>query len=394
VVIPKIRNRLYKIRSENIDEYNDNPTVNPEKESSDTLEIMGLCQTLKYDVKNVYFQNLQRPNPSFFIGRGKLDIIKSDISENNELEFAVFDCILKPNQVFNLESRLRIRVIDRSTLILMIFLHHSRSKEAKLQIEHAILNHQLPYIKELVRRTKLGEHPGLLAGGEYKVDEYFRLTRTRVKLITQHLSKIKISRTQQRKHRRKHGFVLISLAGYTNAGKSSLLRALTKAEVDVDTNMFSTVSPKTRRYRNSKLLFTDTVGFIQDIPTQLIEAFKSTLEEISDADQIILVADVSEPEITIENKLKTCLSTINQLLTERSSITFRKNPESHIVTPQIRFHLAFNKCDIEPKYAIKIANIMKHLNEELSIFDLKNIYKISSKTGEGLSNLVQNLKHD
>jgi GTP-binding protein HflX len=362
-------------------------------------EIIGLCKTLNYNISEIYSQNLQKPNPTYYIGRGKAQEISEFISEDNTTEFAVFDCQLKPNQSFNLENKLRVRVIDRSTLILMIFLHHSRTKEAKLQIEYAILNHQLPYVKELVRRTKLGEHAGLMAGGEYKVDEYYRLARTRVKLIRHDLAKMKTSRTQQRKHRRKKGFTLISLAGYTNAGKSSLLRALTKADVPVDDNMFSTVSPRTRRFRNTTVLFTDTVGFIQNIPTQLIEAFKSTLEEITDADRIMLVADISENIIEVKKKLNTCLTTINQLLTERS-VNLKNssgiNGTSGLNLPdqnRPKFHLVFNKSDIESDNRKKMRIILDYLSEELPVFDFVSVSLISCKTRTGIDELIKKLSN-
>ena len=369
----------------------------PKGAIEESQEILGLCGTLDYNVKSVFTQNLPKPNPTFYIGRGKVEEIAKFISDNNGLEFAVFDCPLKPNQVFNLEIQLGLRVIDRSTLILMIFLHHARTKEAKLQIEYAILKHQMPYVNELVRRTKLGEHPGLMAGGEYKVDEYYRLTKTRVKTIRLELAKIKTSRAQQRKNRRKKGFVLISFAGYTNAGKSSLLKALTKAQVRVEERMFSTVSPKTRRFRSSKVLFTDTVGFIRDIPTQLIEAFKSTLEEIVDADHILLVVDISEQLPVVKDKLITCLSTIDQLIIERftplkktkKTISGISTGNSSMRRPNL--HLVFNKCDLEPEYQKKVEFILSSPAQNLSLKNISSTFKISCKSKFGIDTMIKKL---
>lgn len=353
---------------------------------------MGLCVTLDYKATKVFTQNIRRPNPKYYIGRGKVEEIAEFILENGPLDFAVFDCPLKPNQVFNLETKFGVRVLDRSTLILMIFLHHSRSREAKLQIEYAILNHQMPYVKELVRRSKIGEHPGLMAGGEYKVDEYYRLTKTRVKSIKHDLAKIKTSRDQQRKNRRKKGFVLVSMAGYTNAGKSSLLKELTKAQVPVDSRMFSTVSPKTRRFRNSRILFTDTVGFIRDIPTQLIEAFKSTLEEIIDADHIIVMVDISEQPIMIKQKLKTCLTTIDQLITERFTSQGKTNKAYAALVPsKPHIHLVFNKCDLEPQSNKKIKDITNDMAEALSTQYISSIFRISCKSDYGIEDLIDKL---
>lgn len=354
-------------------------------------EIIGLCKTLDYRISAVFNQNIQKLNPTFYIGGGKAEELAEYISEHDQLQLAVFDCPLKPNQMFNLENRLGVRVIDRSTLILMIFLHHARTKEAKLQVEYAILNHQLPYVTELIRRTKKGEHPGYMAGGEYKVDEYFRLTKTRVKSIQAELRKMAVSRMQRRKNRRKRGFCLVSLAGYTNAGKSSLLKTLTKAQVLVNESMFSTVSPKTRKFRRSNILFTDTVGFIRNIPTQLIEAFKSTLEEIVDADHIMLVVDISEDPELVKDKLITCFNIIDQLVTERY-IPANKNTQNRSdITKRPEFHIIFNKCDLEENYQAKIEDITTELQEDLSTYSLSSTFPISCKTKIGLDDLMNEL---
>jgi GTP-binding protein HflX len=354
-------------------------------------EIIGLCKTLDYRISAVFNQNVQKLNPTFYIGRGKVEELAEYISERNQLEFAVFDCPLKPNQMFNLENRLGVRVIDRSTLILMIFLHHARTKEAKLQVEYAILNHQLPYVTELIRRTKKGEHPGYMAGGEYKVDEYFRLTKTRVKSIQAELRKMAISRLQRRKNRRKRGFCLVSFAGYTNAGKSSLLKTLTKAKVLVDETMFSTVSPRTRKFRRSNILFTDTVGFIRNIPTQLIEAFKSTLEEIVDADHIMLVVDISEDPELVKDKLITCMNIIAQLVTESYIPPNTNTQNSSEIKKRPEFHVIFNKCDLDKNYQLKLETIKIDLQENLSIHSISSTFPISCETRLGIDNLINEL---
>ncbi len=355
-------------------------------------EILGLCRTLDYSVTRVFTQRLKKPDPKYFIGTGKAEEITQSLAEYAQLEFAVFDCSLKPSQVFNLETKLGLRVIDRSTLILMIFLHHARTREAKLQVEYAIIKHQLPYVKELVRRSKMGEHPGYMAGGEYKVDEYYRLANTRIRTIQLDLRKIKTSRGQQRKHRRGQGFLLISVAGYTNAGKSSILKVLTDARVLVDDRMFSTVSPKTRRFRNSKILLTDTVGFIQNIPTQLIEAFKSTLEEIIDADQIMLIVDISEPPEMIKRKLITCFNTINQLIIERfEPPKSRVNGVKTMILKRPQYYIVFNKSDLEPNGKAKVSRILAEQADELSDQNLLSVFQVSCKTKDGIKQIIERL---
>ena len=394
VVIPYLKKTFTAPRDPQID------SNTQKNRSQDSKEILGLCNTLDYKISSVFSQNIRAPNPKYYLGVGKVSEISDIISEDDTLEFAVFDCALKPNQMFNLENTLHVRVLDRNALILMIFLHHARTKEAKLQVEYAILKHQLPYVTELVRRSKRGEHPGLMAGGEYKVDEYFRLAKTRIKKIRSELIKIKTSRMQQRKHRRGKGFVIITISGYTNAGKSALLKALTDANVQVDDRMFSTVSPKTRRFRNSKVLFTDTVGFIQNIPTQLIEAFKSTLEEITDADHIMLLVDISEDIQIIRKKILTSIRTIDQLIIDRSRVAFKFNKsnmsdnlssQEDSAGPRKRphLHLVFNKLDLELEHESKVKIIIDGLEDELSAHGLFSVFYTSCKTKSGMDKIIE-----
>jgi GTP-binding protein HflX len=382
VIIPKLRNR---VRSKEAG-------LSPPSINHQTQEIVGLCSTLDYKICKIYRQNINAPNPTYYLGAGKVDEISEFLEEqenkNHEpLDFAILDCSLRANQIFNLENKFHVRVLDRSALILMIFLHHARTNEAKLQVEYAILNHQIPYVTEVVRRTKLGEHPGYLAGGEYKVDEYFRLTKQRIRKIQGNLKKIKTSREQRRKHRRRSGFQLMTLAGYTNAGKSALLQTLTRAPVLVDDRLFSTVSTKTRRFRASKLLFTDTVGFIRNLPTQLVEAFKSTLEEIIYADHIVLVVDVSEaPEIVLD-KIRTSLKTIDQLMSE-SFLPRNNSKQDKDITERPSFYLIFNKIDVEPLADEKAREIFDLLEKELMAHGMDDYSLISCKTKQGIDELM------
>jgi GTP-binding protein HflX len=347
---------------------------------------------LDFEILKIFRQTIRTPNPTYFLGSGKVDEISEYLEEQEDkngepLDYAILDCSLRANQIFNLENKFHVRVLDRSALILMIFLHHARTNEAKLQIEYAILNHQIPYVTEVVRRTKLGEHPGYLAGGEYKVDEYFRLTKQRIRKIQGNLKKIKTSREQRRKHRRRSGFKLITLAGYTNAGKSALLHTLTRAKVLVEDRLFSTVSTKTRRFRASKLLLTDTVGFIRNLPTQLVEAFKSTLEEIIYADHIILVVDISENFEIIIDKIRTSLKTTDQLMSESflPNMDIKQDPDI-IIRP--KFYLVFNKIDLEPHADEKAKKVYELLEEELMAHGMDGYYLISCKTKQGINELM------
>lgn len=218
-------------------------------------------------------------------------------------------------QAYNLAKSTGVEAIDRFQLILEIFTRRATTTEAKLQIQLAKLQYELAHAKERVRLAKMGEQPGFMGLGAYEVDVYYEAVKRQVHAIRRKLKKIRGKRQLHRERRAELGFSSISLAGYTNAGKSSLFNALTEEEVPVDTTLFTTLSTTTRlvKIARKKFLLTDTVGFIDRLPLTLIEAFHSTLEETIYADLILLVVDVSEPISTVEKKLNVCLETIERI---------------------------------------------------------------------------------
>ncbi len=167
-----------------------------------------------------------------------------------------------------------------------------------MQVRLAELQYEKPFVRELIHRARNGEHPGFMAGGEYQVDDYFEMIKKQMKKIRGNLEKIRDEREVRRKHRRISGFYLVSLAGYTNVGKSSLLNLLSGEKVKVEGKLFSTLSTTTRKIKNNNfpILLTDTVGFIQNLPAWIIDAFHSTLEEIEVSDIIILMVDADYSE--------------------------------------------------------------------------------------------------
>jgi len=197
-------------------------------------------------------------------------------------------------------------------LILEIFTKRATTTEAKLQIQLATLAYELAHAKERVRLAKKGEQPGFMGLGAYEVDVYYEAVKKQVHTVRKKLKEIRGKRSLHRERRTELGFSSISLAGYTNAGKSSLFNALTEANVPVDNALFTTLSTTTRlvEIANRKFLLTDTVGFIDRLPLTLIEAFRSTLEEAIYADLILLIVDASEPVDIVEKKLRICLETI------------------------------------------------------------------------------------
>ena len=222
---------------------------------------------------------------------------------------------MKPVQAYNLAKLTGTEVIDRFQLILEIFARNASSSEAKLQIQLAQLQYELPRAKEKVKLARMEEQPGFMGLGMYEVNLYYEAIRRQVDQIRNKLKRIGKKRRLHRARRLELGFSLVSLAGYTNAGKSTVFNALTEGTVPVDPGLFTTLSTTTRAVDLSKrrVLLTDTVGFIDRLPLTLIEAFHSTLEETIFADLILLIVDISEPQKEIERKLSCCLETLQKI---------------------------------------------------------------------------------
>jgi GTP-binding protein HflX len=279
----------------------------------DIDEIMALVDALRFELLGTVIQRRDHPDPRSYVGRGKVEEVR-DTARDLEADLVVVDDQLKPSQIHNLQSGVSIEVYDRIRLILEIFTRRARSQEAKLQVELATLRHRVPLVKESINLLKKGEHPGLLGGGEVGTSQYLREIRARMARISRELEDIKRVRSVRRKHRRRRSFVTVSIAGYTNAGKTSALNMLTEAGAEVDSRYFSTLSPLSRTVEGvtSRVLINDTVGFIEDLPPWLIEAFESTLEEVYDADLVILVIDASEDMEDMERKMRTSLEIIKR----------------------------------------------------------------------------------
>ncbi len=261
-----------------------------------------------------FLEQVREPDPSYQIGSGKAEELTELVAKNG-VEKTIFDNELKPVQAYNLAKTTGIEAFDRFQLILEIFARRASTSEAKLQIELAKLRYELPRARERVRLARMGEQPGFMGLGKYEVDLYYETIRRRIYSIRNKLRKIRKKRRLHRARRLQLGFSLISMAGYTNAGKSSLFNALAEEAVPVDPGLFTTLSTTTRAVSLSgrKVLLTDTVGFIDRLPLTLIEAFHSTLEETIFSDLILLVVDVSEPHREIERKLSCCLDTIQAI---------------------------------------------------------------------------------
>ena len=273
----------------------------------DTGEIEELIESAGYTLVDIVIQKRAFAHPRFFLGRGKIDDAVSSLSEN-DVRLVVVNGELNPSQHYNLERCFGVECIDRIGLILNIFAGRAHSREAKLQIQMARLQYEQPLLREWVHRAKASERPGFMAGGEYRIDVYYETNRKRMKRIREELRAIQRRGELRRSRRRREGYYSVAIAGYANAGKSSLLNALTGERVLVDGKIFSTLSTTTRALKEEKrILLTDTVGLISDIPIWMIEAFRSTLEDTFAADLILLLIDSSDSRGERERKLNAAL---------------------------------------------------------------------------------------
>ena len=283
------------------------------RENSSLEELKKLAESAGYTVV-AELEQTRKPDARYQIGAGKVEELAAMVKETGA-EKILFDNPLKTVQSYNLAKATGIEAIDRFQLILEIFTKRATTTEAQLQIQLATLKNEIKHAKEKVRLSKRGEQPGFMGIGVYEADVYKEAIKRQVPTIQKKLKSVREKRVLHRERRTELGFRSISLAGYTNAGKSSLFNALAEATTRVDNALFTTLSTTTRliEFSNRKFLLTDTVGFIDRLPLTLIEAFHSTLEETIFSDLIILVLDINEPIETIKKKNKTCQETIDRI---------------------------------------------------------------------------------
>lgn len=282
-------------------------------EQSNLDELTNLAIAAGYSVVG-YLEQMRKPDATFQIGRGKAEEL-AEIVKNLSAEKVIFDNELQPRQTYNLANVTNVEIIDRFQLILEIFAKRASTREAQLQIQLARLHRQLPRAKESVRLARMGERPGFMGLGQYEVDVYFNDIRRQIASITDELIQVQEHRRLHRRQRSSVGFPTISLAGYTDAGKTTLFNALTGESKLVKSTLFTTLTTTTRviKLEGGRALLTDTVGFIDRLPVALVEAFHSTLEETIMADLIILMVDLHEPVKEIRRKLTCSQDTIKEI---------------------------------------------------------------------------------
>ncbi len=339
----------------------------PQSERSTDItmdELAALVETAGGEVIGMFIQNRPTPDPGTFIGDGKVLELKDFITAN-ECDLAVFDNELSPSQMRVLSEALGIKVLDRSGLILDIFAQRAQSREGQLQVELAQYKYLLPRLTgmwtHLVRQTASGGSSpiGTRGPGETQLETDRRHIRRKIQKLEEELGAVRKVRCTQRRRREKNAVPVVALVGYTNAGKSTLLNCLTGSDIPANDRLFDTLDTTTRKLRLSELtevLVSDTVGFIRKLPHHLVEAFKATLEELSYADVLLHVIDISNPDW--EEQAKVVDGLIQRLGASE--------------TPCIR---VFNKCDA-------YVGILPHGED---------IVCLSARSGEGVSELVQKL---
>ena len=259
-------------------------------------------------------QRLDNPHPATYIGKGKVEEIAA---RRHDVAFTtvIFDDELSPTQQRNLEKALEVKVLDRTALILDIFAQHARTREGRLQVELAQHEYILPRLRgQWSHLERLEGRIGTRGPGETQLETDRRLIRNKISALKRQIEQVRRQRALHRRQRARQGMPIVSLVGYTNAGKSTLMRALSGADVIVEDRLFATLDPVTRRIHlpsGAIALLTDTVGFIQKLPTQLVAAFRATLEELEQASLLLHVVDITHPDA--ENQARTVDDTVAEL---------------------------------------------------------------------------------
>jgi GTP-binding protein HflX len=333
-------------------------------------ELMELARTAGLEVLGTVLQKRDKPDPAFFIGKGKADELR-ELAAKSHADVIVFNDALTPAQARNLEERIQKKIIDRAQLIMNIFAQRARSKEAKLQVELAQLEYLLPRLRGWAEALgQPGAGIGTRGPGETRLAQERHAIRRRMHTIKEQLAKVAQERAVRRKLRVRRHIPEIALIGYTNTGKSTLLRALTGAETFIEDKLFATLDPLTRKLLlpNGKLVVvTDTVGFIKKLPHELIPAFAATLEAARDADLLLNVLDISSPHVF--DHWRTIVEVLNDI--------FKNGHRPPLIN-------ALNKAD-------KLQTPEDYQRLEVARSTIPQAVVVSAQEGTGLQELLQRI---
>jgi GTP-binding protein HflX len=339
-------------------------------------ELFHLTKTAGANVVGTLTQNLNKPSPTHYIGKGKIGEL-IELKEQNQYDTVIFDDELSPRQQRNLEEALGVKVIDRSALILHIFARRARTHEGKLQVELAQHQYLLPRLVGQWRHLeRLGGGIGTRGPGEAQLETDRRLIYKRINLLQHKIESVRKHRALYRIRRKETGAPIVALVGYTNAGKSTLFNTLSKASVDVEDRLFSTLDPVTRRLvlpTGQQFLITDTVGFIHKLPPSIIAAFRATLEELDEADLLLHIVD-----ITHKNAANQCL-TVEKILSE---LNLENKPKFTV----------FNKLDLALNSEAELSALttIPYMEEEI-VLPNEKVALISAAKGWGIDQLLNKI---
>lgn len=344
-------------------------------------ELAFLSETAGAEPVARFLQRLDTPHPATFVGKGKLDEIAEYVSAH-EVGQAIFDDELAPNQLRNIERRLGIRILDRTSLILDIFATRAQTAHAKTQVEMAQYQYMLPRLTRLwthLERQR-GGNIGLRGPGETQLETDRRIILRKISQLKEQLKKIDKQKSVQRQNRGK--MVRVALVGYTNVGKSTLMNVLAKSDIFAENKLFATLDTTVRKVvlGNLPFLLADTVGFIRKLPTQLVESFKSTLDEVRESDLILHVVDISHPEF--EDQIAVVTETLREIdaLGDKPQILVFNKIDAYQ-------HIPKDPDDLTP--ATKLNRTREELEKSWMARMGNDCVFISARTGEGMDELRQ-----
>jgi GTPase len=344
---------------------------------TDSLEELShLTKTAGANVVGTLTQKLDAPSPTYYIGKGKIEELIG-LKEQTQYDTVIFDDELSPRQQRNLEEALGVKVIDRTALILHIFARKAQTHEGKLQVELAQHQYLLPrLIGQWSHLERLGAGIGTRGPGESQLETDRRLIHKRINLLEHKIESVRKQRELYRRRRKEAGTPIVALVGYTNAGKSTLFNTLSRAGVNVEDKLFSTLDPVTRRLASptgQQFLITDTVGFIHKLPPSIIAAFHATLEELDEADLLLHIVD-----ITHKNAANQCL-TVEKILRE---LNLANKPKTTV----------FNKLDLilNSEAELRALTTIPYFEEEI-VLPRGEIALISAARGWGMDGLLKKI---
>lgn len=349
--------------------------------AEDSLEELAtLAETVDVEVVGAISQKLAHPHPGTYVGKGKLEEIK-ELIEELDANLVMVDGELTPAQQRNLESAIELKIIDRTALILDVFASRAQTREGRLQVELAQLEYRLPRLTRMWTHLSRqagggagGGAVGLRGPGETQLESDRRALNQRISFLKEQLVSVHEHRERYRKQRKKAPIAVVSLVGYTNAGKSTLLNQITGSDVLAEDKLFATLDPTTRRITlpsGREVLLTDTVGFINNLPTQLIAAFRATLEEIEEASMLVHVVDLTHPNAP--EQVITVHQTLEELGVDDRPVVYAMNkidavPAEHLENiGQLKAELGIDGDSVlvSAQNGINIEALLTHIEETL-----------------------------